>query len=98
MNRVMRTLGSRYDYTRFKRVHGHDPFRVLVGCIISLRTKDEVTYPATERLFERELGQIARETVALVPRCDASADVPVDAFAHTPPEEIDDGGDEDLDD
>jgi endonuclease-3 len=49
----MRTLGARYDTTRFKRVHGHDPFRVLVGCIISLRTKDEVTYPATERLFER---------------------------------------------
>lgn len=52
----------------------------------------------TERLFERELGQIARETVALVPKCDGPADVPVDAFAHTPPEEIDDGGDEDLDD
>ena len=52
----------------------------------------------TERLFERELGQIARETVALVARCDASIDVPVDAFAHTPPEEIDDGGGEDVDD
>jgi len=28
------------------------PFRVLVGCLISLRTKDEVTGPATERLFK----------------------------------------------
>jgi len=27
------------------------PFRVLVSCLISLRTKDEVTGPATERLF-----------------------------------------------
>jgi endonuclease-3 len=28
-------------------------FRVLVGCIISLRTKDEVTIPACERLFPK---------------------------------------------
>jgi len=52
----------------------------------------------TERLFERELGQIARETVALTGRCDPSPQVPVDAFANTPTEEIDDGGDEDADD
>jgi endonuclease-3 len=53
MNRVMRRLGGRYDYTRFVRTQGPDPFRILIGCVISLRTKDEVTYPATERLFER---------------------------------------------
>ena len=53
MNRVMRSLGGRYDYTRFVRTHGPDPFRILIGCVISLRTKDEVTYPATERLFGR---------------------------------------------
>ena len=28
-----------------------DPFRVLVSTIISLRTKDEVTITASERLF-----------------------------------------------
>lgn len=28
-----------------------DPFKVLVGCIMSLRTQDEVTYPASQRLF-----------------------------------------------
>jgi endonuclease-3 len=53
MRRVLTRLSRRYDFTRFSRVHGPDPFRILVGCIISLRTKDEVTYPATERLFER---------------------------------------------
>jgi endonuclease III len=31
----------------------HNPFRVLVSCIISLRTKDEVTAQASARLFER---------------------------------------------
>lgn len=30
-----------------------DPFRVLVSCIISLRTKDEVTDMASKRLFAR---------------------------------------------
>ena len=28
-----------------------DPFRVLVACLLSLRTKDETTGPASERLF-----------------------------------------------
>lgn len=28
-----------------------DPFRILVGCILSLRTKDETTGPAAARLF-----------------------------------------------
>jgi endonuclease-3 len=28
-----------------------DPFRVLVACLLSLRTKDETTGPAAERLF-----------------------------------------------
>ncbi len=53
MGRVLRRLARSYDYTRFARTHGPDPFRILIGCLISLRTKDEVSYPATERLFER---------------------------------------------
>lgn len=31
----------------------HSPFKVLVSCLISLRTKDEVTALASQRLFER---------------------------------------------
>jgi endonuclease-3 len=31
----------------------NDPFRVLVSTMISLRTKDEVTYAASQRLFEK---------------------------------------------
>jgi endonuclease-3 len=53
MGRVLRRLGKRYDYTRFSRTNGPDPYRILIGCVISLRTKDEVSYPATERLFRR---------------------------------------------
>ena len=29
------------------------PFRVLISCLLSLRTKDDVTFPASERLFAR---------------------------------------------
>ena len=29
----------------------HDPFLVLISCILSLRTRDETTLPASERLF-----------------------------------------------
>jgi endonuclease-3 len=53
MDRVLDRLGASYDIDRFRRTHGPGPFRILIGCIISLRTKDEVTYPATERLFAR---------------------------------------------
>jgi len=53
MDRVLRRLGKVYDYTRFARTNGPDPFRILIGCVISLRTKDEVSYPATDRLFRR---------------------------------------------
>jgi len=53
MGRVLRRLGKGYDITRFARTHGPDPYRILIGCVISLRTRDEVAYPATERLFQR---------------------------------------------
>ena len=43
----------------------------------------------TERLFERELGQVARELVAMVERCEPSSAVPVDAFVAVPEDEID---------
>jgi len=49
----MRRLAARYDIDRFVKQHGPDPFRILIGCLISLRTKDEVTFPSTERLFQR---------------------------------------------
>jgi len=32
---------------------GRDPFLVLIGCLLSLRTKDETTEKAMERLMER---------------------------------------------
>ncbi|MFO1518259.1 MAG: endonuclease III [bacterium] len=42
------------------------PFRVLISCILSLRTKDEVTFPASERLFARAKNM--REMAKLAPK------------------------------
>jgi len=66
MNRVLDRLAARYEIDRFVRRNGPDPFRILIGCVISLRTKDEVTYPATERLFAR--ARTPAELVRLAPR------------------------------
>jgi len=53
MGKILRRLAGRYDIEQFIDAHGRDPFRILVGCILSLRTKDEVSYPAAARLFAR---------------------------------------------
>lgn len=39
-----------------RSMFGHDPFLVLVSCILSLRTKDTVTLPASKRLFGHALS------------------------------------------
>ena len=53
ISRVLDELAARYDIDRFVDFHGRDPFRVLIGCVLSLRTRDEVSFPATARLFAR---------------------------------------------
>ena len=53
MGRVLRRLAAAGDVEQFVAAHGADPYRVLVGCILSLRTKDEVSMPASRRLLAR---------------------------------------------
>ena len=43
-----------------------DPFRILIGCLLSLRTKDETTGPAATRLFA--LATTPAAMLALSPR------------------------------
>lgn len=52
----------------FMEVRTFDPYRVLVATILSARTKDQTTTPASERLFNRagtldELRQLPLETL-----------------------------------
>ena len=68
MGRVLSHLATLYDIDKFRRTH-RSPFRILVGCVISLRTKDEVTYAATARLFGRvstpeEMSRLRESTIA----------------------------------
>ncbi len=50
---VIRILKKQYSKTFFfSRDHHYGAFYVLISCILSQRTKDEVTYPAAKRLFK----------------------------------------------
>src|SRR5574341_756659 len=56
INRIVRTLtrtNRQWNPTAVGAVaqDSHDPFRILISCLISLRTKDEVTAEASARLF-----------------------------------------------
>ena len=49
----------------------HDPFRILISCLLSLRTKDEVTAEASVRLFRladtpEKMLQLRERTIARV--------------------------------
>jgi endonuclease-3 len=59
---------------------GRDPFRILIACLLSLRTKDETTGPAAARLFA--LADTAAGILALPRRTIARAIFPV-AFYRT---------------
>jgi endonuclease III len=48
---IVRLLKKEYTTDQFSKQNDEDPFKVLISCLISLRTKDEVTYPASQRLF-----------------------------------------------
>lgn len=50
---IFKRLEKRYPDHAFTAVNGNDPFRVLISCILSLRTQDTVSLPATVRLFKR---------------------------------------------
>lgn len=51
--RILERTAASWDVTALDRVAdtSRDPYQVLMACLLSLRTKDEVTDPAAERLF-----------------------------------------------
>jgi endonuclease-3 len=74
INRIVRTLtrtSRRWSPTAVGMVaqESRDPFQVLVSCLISLRTKDEVTGEASARLFRlartpRTMVDLSAPTIA----------------------------------
>jgi endonuclease III len=49
---IVRILKKEYTTDFFSKQNDWNPYKVLISCLISLRTKDDVTYPASLRLFE----------------------------------------------
>ena len=69
IGRVLDRLAALYEIDRFVEKNGPDPFRILIGCVISLRTRDEVSFAATDRLFRRasdpqRISRLREETIA----------------------------------
>ena len=50
--RIIRRLNKVYGYERYTRMRAN-PFRVLIGVILSHQTTDEVSHPAAEKIFKR---------------------------------------------
>jgi endonuclease III len=48
---VLDRLDAAYHYHPMAAITRQDPYRVLTACILSLRTKDETSMPASERMF-----------------------------------------------
>lgn len=51
MGAILDTLENYYDFHPMGELTRNNPYKVLVACVLSLRTKDEVMIPASERLF-----------------------------------------------
>jgi endonuclease-3 len=75
-------FNRRYRPTALEDVaaRSRDPFQVLISCLISLRTKDQVTAEASARLFR--LGRTAR-TLAALPEQDIAAAIYPAGFYRT---------------
>ena len=58
----------------------NDPFIVLIACILSLRTNDRTTYPATLRMLE--LGKTPEDFSKMDPEVLAKAIYPVGFYAN----------------
>jgi endonuclease-3 len=65
--RVLRREAPKWNapIVGFIAVQTGDPFRTLIGCILSLRTKDETTAAASQRLFDRAATPAAILTLDL---------------------------------
>ncbi len=53
IGKILKILEETYQTHPMGDVTERDPYRVLIGCLLSLRTKDDVTIPACERLFKK---------------------------------------------
>ena len=67
---IMEILSTSYDNNKLisSMEEANDPYKLLISCIMSLRTKDEITYPVAKKLFElagtpEEIVKLSTETL-----------------------------------
>lgn len=77
MVKTLKAWARRWRPTAVSKVaeEGRDPFRILITCLLSLRTKDETTLPASRRLFQ--LARTPEAMLKLTPRAIEKAIYPV---------------------
>ena len=75
LRKIVQKLSQQCDPDWFAKNNKRDPYRILISCLLSLRTKDEVTFPATERLFS--LARTPQKMVTLKERDIAKVIYPV---------------------
>ncbi len=51
--KILKILKKEYSYSLPFHIEYENPFKVLIGCILSQRTKDEITDEAYDRLFSK---------------------------------------------
>jgi endonuclease-3 len=68
MERVLETLDASYPSHPMGELTAGQPYKVLVACLLSLRTQDTVSIPASKRLFAtadtpQEMVTLSQETI-----------------------------------
>lgn len=51
ITKVLQILDNHYSETMMAEVYAKNPYKSLISCILSLRTRDEITFPVAEKLF-----------------------------------------------
>ena len=94
INKIVQTLKDA-NQPRSEFVHlmdsFNDPYLVLIGCILSLRTNDKTTYPATLRMLE--LAKTPQEMKDVKAEDLAKAIYPVGFYENKAKQIIEEGGD-----
>ncbi|MEW5819657.1 MAG: endonuclease III [Cyanobacteriota bacterium] len=68
IDKIMQILDNTYEANNLisSMEEADDPYKLLISCLLSLRTKDETTYPAAKRLFK--LAGTPQDMIKLNPK------------------------------
>jgi len=53
IKKILKILEGYYTIPMMAEIYSGNPYKSLVSCIMSLRTRDEITFPLAEKLFKK---------------------------------------------